>query len=263
MRSIDATTAVCGLFGHPVGHSLSPEMHNAAFAALGLPFVYVAHDVQPGNVRAAMEGIRVMGYRGLSVTIPHKVAALECVDEVEETAKIIGCINTVVNNDGHLIGSNSDGRGRSPHCVMRAQIRREPHVDTRFWRCRSGYRSDHRPEAPPEKISLLGVQQEELALLARDVQDKGSSHVSSAELTPDVLRQEVELADILLHCSPVGMHPNEGHSLVPAELLGDGLAVFDAVYNPRAHQADSRRGERRLQDNPRHGDVLGTGIRSI
>lgn len=111
MQSIDAKTKVCGIFGHPVGHSLSPEIHNAAFAALELPFVYVAHDVEPGNVLRAMEGICAMGYRGLSVTIPHKVTALECVDEVDETARIIGCINTVVNDQGRLYGSNSDGLG--------------------------------------------------------------------------------------------------------------------------------------------------------
>jgi shikimate dehydrogenase len=88
-------------------------------------------------------------------------------------------------------------------------------------------------EAPPESIALLGVEDEEMALLARDVQQKGDSHVTSARLTPETLREELELADILLHCSPIGMHPNEDQSLVPPELLGEGLAVFDAVYNPR------------------------------
>ena len=88
-------------------------------------------------------------------------------------------------------------------------------------------------EGPPENISLLGVDEEELGLLAQDVQRKGKSHVTSAKLTPDTLREELELADILLHCSPIGMHPNEDQSLVPPELLGEGLAVFDAVYNPR------------------------------
>ncbi len=111
MQSIDAKTKVCGIFGHPVGHSLSPEIHNAAFAAGHLPFVYVAHDVEPGNVLRALDGIRVMGYRGLSITIPHKVTALEAMDEVDETARIIGCINTVVHEDGKLYGSNSDGLG--------------------------------------------------------------------------------------------------------------------------------------------------------
>jgi shikimate dehydrogenase len=234
MQTIDAKTAVCGVFGHPVGHSLSPEMHNAAFAALNLPFVYVAHDVAPGQVLRAMEGIRAMGYRGLSITIPHKVTALECVDEVDETARIIGCINTVVNDEGKLYGSNSDGLGA-------LTALRDAGADpegSRTLVLGSGGAARAiavtiSREAPPESISLLGVEKDELQLLARDVQEKGQSHVNAAQLTPKSLREELELADILLHCSPIGMHPHEEQSLVPAELLGEGLAVFDAVYNPR------------------------------
>ena len=111
MPNINAKTNVCAIFGHPVGHSLSPELHNTAFDALDLPFVYVAHDVQPGNVAKALDGIRVMGYRGLSVTIPHKIEAMQGVDHVHEIARGIGCINTVVNDNGRLVGYNSDGLG--------------------------------------------------------------------------------------------------------------------------------------------------------
>ena len=109
MPRIDAKTKICGLFGHPGRAFRSPPMHNAAFEALGLPFVYVAHDVQPGQVAKALEGIRALGYRGLSVTIPHKVEAMQGVDEVDGTARGIGCINTVVNDNGRLLGFNSDG----------------------------------------------------------------------------------------------------------------------------------------------------------
>ncbi len=234
MPTIDAKTNVCAVFGHPVGHSLSPEMHNAAFETLHLPFVYVAHDVEPGHVLRALDGIRVMGYRGLSVTIPHKVAALEGMDDVDETARIIGCINTVVNDHGRLHGYNSDGLGA-------LAALREAGADpegSRTLVLGSGGAARAiavtiSRQAPPESMTLLGVDKQELTLLAHDVQEKGKSHVSCGELTPDSLRQEMELADILLHCSPVGMHPSSDRSLVPPQLLGEGLVVFDAVYNPR------------------------------
>src|SRR5512142_3407057 len=108
---LDAHTRTCAIFGHPVGHSLSPAIHNAAFAALGLNMVYVAHDIEPALLPAAMAGIRALGYRGLSITIPHKVAALALVDAVDDTARRIGCINTVVNESGVLKGLNTDGLG--------------------------------------------------------------------------------------------------------------------------------------------------------
>lgn len=111
MLNIEPHYRLCALFGHPVGHSLSPAIHNAAFAKLGLPYLYVACDIPPGGVPAAMEAIRTLNYRGLSVTIPHKIAALACMDEVDPTARGIGCINTVVNENGRLIGYNCDGRG--------------------------------------------------------------------------------------------------------------------------------------------------------
>lgn len=234
MQPIDAQTKVCGIFGHPVGHSLSPEIHNAAFAELQLPYVYVAHDVSPGNVLRAMEGVRAMGYRGLSVTIPHKVTAMECVDEVDETAQIIGCINTVVNEGGQLHGSNSDGLGA-------LTALRDAGADpegSRTLILGSGGAARAiavtiSRAAPPETLTLMGVDDDELKMLAEDVQRKGMSHVNVAKLAVDSLRKELESADILLQCSPVGMHPHENESLVPPELLGEGLVVFDAVYNPR------------------------------
>jgi shikimate dehydrogenase len=88
-------------------------------------------------------------------------------------------------------------------------------------------------EAPPERISILGVVMEELRQLVTDVKERGESAVSGEELTDDSLNRETSEADILLHCTPVGMHPNEGDSLVPRQLLREKMHVFDAVYNPR------------------------------
>ena len=237
MPPINAKTQVCAIFGHPVGHSLSPEIHNAAFQALGLPYVYVAHDVQPGCVVRALDGIRVLGYRGLSITIPHKVEALDGVDEVDETARIIGCINTVVNENGRLLGYNSDGRGA-------VNALRESGADPQGSRtvvvgsggaARAVAVTISR-EAPPEKLTILGIDDAELDRLATDVRHQGRSIVHHEHLNDDSLAKALADADLLLHCSPIGMHPHEGQSLVPAHLLRSSVAVFDAVYNPRRTQ---------------------------
>ena len=84
---------------------------NRAFRALGLPFVYLAFDVSPAELGTAVRGMRALGFRGWNVTIPHKVAVLEHLDEVEETAREIGAVNTVVAREGRLVGYNTDGEG--------------------------------------------------------------------------------------------------------------------------------------------------------
>ncbi|NOX55220.1 MAG: shikimate dehydrogenase [Planctomycetes bacterium] len=231
MPRIDAKTKVCAVIGHPIGHSLSPEMHNAAFEALELPYVYVAHDVEPGQVQAALEGIRALGYRGLSVTIPHKVEAMHAVDEVDETALGIGCINTVVNESGRLFGTNSDGLGA-------LGALRDAEADPEGRRVvilgsGGAIAITLAREAPPEHITILGIELDQLERLVADVRQRGRSDVKGEELTDESLRRVLADADLLLHCSPVGMHPNEGRSLVPPELLRPQLVVFDAVYNPR------------------------------
>lgn len=234
MPVIDANTSVCALFGHPVGHSLSPAMHNAAFEELRLPYVYVAHDVSPGCVARALDGVRVMGYRGLSVTIPHKVEAMQGVDRVDPVAQGIGCINTVVNQDGELIGYNSDGLG-ALNALRDAGVELR---DKRILMLGSGGAARAIAmtlvcEAPPERLSILGVQLDELGRLVADAGQRGSSAVQGGELDDRSLASEIAQADVLLHCSPIGMHPHEDRSLVLADLLRPELAVFDAVYNPR------------------------------
>ncbi len=110
VMDINAQTQLCGLLGNPVDHSLSPAIHNAAFRQLGLNFVYLAFPVQ--DLEGAIRGIRALGHiRGLSVTIPHKVAILPLLDSVGTTAKHIGSVNTIVKDRGMLVGSNTDASG--------------------------------------------------------------------------------------------------------------------------------------------------------
>jgi shikimate dehydrogenase len=234
MPHIDAKTKVCAVIGHPVGHSLSPELHNAAFEARQLPFVYVAHDILPGQVGQALEGMRAMGYRGVSVTIPHKVESMHCMDKIDETALGIGCINTVVNDGGFLRGFNSDGLGA-------LGALREAGADPQGKRVLIlGSGGAARAiavtlaiEAPPSQISILGIEQEQLSQLVADVEQRGKTAVEGAELTDTKLKSALAETDIVLQCSPIGMHPKEDETILPADLLRQDLVVFDVVYNPR------------------------------
>jgi len=99
------------LLGHPVAHSLSPAMHNAAFAALGLPHRYETRDVEPHRLADAVDALRSDDVLGANITIPHKEAALRLVDELADEARRIGAVNTVVRRSSRLVGDNTDGYG--------------------------------------------------------------------------------------------------------------------------------------------------------
>jgi len=234
MTRIDASFKVCALLGFPAHHSMGPSIHNTAFEELALPFVYVAHDVAPADLPAAMAGIRALGYRGLSITMPHKVAALDLVDEVDATARAIGCINTVVNDQGRLIGYNSDGQG-ALDALARAGI---AVAGRRVLVLGSGGAARAVAmtvalRGQPAALEILGVVEDELACLGRDIGEKSVTHVVARKLDETTLATAVEWAEVLLHCTPVGMLPETERTLVPRGLLRPDLAVFDAVYNPR------------------------------
>ena len=109
--SISGKTTVVGVIGDPVSHTLSPPMHNAAFSQLGIDWVYVPFHVRPEFVGAAVRSIPALGLKGFNVTVPHKVAVMEHLDEIDREAQLIGAVNTVVHERGRLIGYNTDGRG--------------------------------------------------------------------------------------------------------------------------------------------------------
>jgi len=111
MTGISGETKVTGIFGSPVAHSLSPAMHNAAFAALGLPFVYVPFHVADKELPAAVAAVRALQLAGVNVTVPHKEAVLSCLDRLDGSALSCDAVNTVVNQAGILIGYNTDTGG--------------------------------------------------------------------------------------------------------------------------------------------------------
>ena len=232
-RKIDAKTKVCAVIGNPVEHSLSPAIHNAAFEALGLDYVYVAFKVE--DIAPAIAGMRALGnFRGLSVTIPHKVSIMEHLDEIDDAARNTGSVNTVLNEDGILKGSSSDGPG-----ALKAL--RDCGADPAGKRvlvlgsggaARAITFTLATIEKPPE-ISMLGVIPDELDKLARDLKDKTSAPIESSSLNDESLRADASEAEIIIHCTPIGMHPKTDGTLVPMDLLRPEQVVFDIVYTPR------------------------------
>ncbi|MGM0651704.1 MAG: shikimate dehydrogenase [Bacillota bacterium] len=111
MLSINAQTKMCLLLGDPVDHSLSPLLHNTAYKALGMNYVYLASRVEEEMVGEAVSGLRALSAAGANVTSPHKEAVIPYLDSVTEEASSISSVNTIVNRNGHLDGSSTDGAG--------------------------------------------------------------------------------------------------------------------------------------------------------
>ena len=104
---ITGVTRILGVLGDPIGHTSSPAMHNAAIAAMGLDYAYVAFHVRPDALGSAIEGMRALQIAGLNVTVPHKQGVMAHLDEVSDEAVAIGAVNTVVNRQGRLVGYNT------------------------------------------------------------------------------------------------------------------------------------------------------------
>ena len=230
---INAHTKFCGVIGNPVEHSLSPAIHNAAFQKLGLNFVYLAFRVEV--IGDAIKGLRAMeNFGGASVTIPYKVAVVPYLDSVEPTARHIGAINTIVSSGGSLTGYNTDATGALRALREGAVILKGCHV------VMLGSGGAARAiafalgtETGIDRLTILGIDDQERTILARDLQSKTGMVVQESSLNESMLRKVLPHTHVLIHCTPMGMAPKVHESAVPMSLLHAGLTVMDIVYNPR------------------------------
>ena len=236
MRSIaeiSPSTQLCAVIGNPVAHSLSPAIHNRAFQELGLDFVYLAFRVE--NLGAALAGMRALeNFRGLSVTIPHKVEILGHLDEIAEVDQQIGSINTVVNEGGKLRGFGSDGPGaRQALLESGVEIAGQPVLVLGSGGAARAISFDLAHHAQPSALFVLGAIEAEVEALVRELKEKTGVAVSGELLTDASLERRLAESRLLIHATPIGMHPKQDQSLVPPEWLHPELAVMDIVYNPR------------------------------
>ena len=232
LRDITPATQFCAVIGNPIGHSLSPAIHNAAVAHLNLDFVYLACPVE--DVKSALTGMRaIRTFRGMSVTIPHKMEAMKHVDQIAEVDRSIGSINTIIHEGDQLIGLGTDGPAS-----LKALTDRNASPDDRnvlFLGAGGAARAiafTLARLAKPKQITLLDINDSLLRGLQRDLQTGTKVTIQAELMSEKTLAAAMATADIVLHCTSVGMHPKVDASLVPPALFRSGQVIFDIVYTP-------------------------------
>ncbi|GAB6094520.1 shikimate dehydrogenase [Desulfatiferula olefinivorans] len=216
--AINTKTCLYGVLGDPVSHSLSPLMHNTAFEAIGYNGVYLAFGVK--DPAGAVAGIRALGIRGASVTIPHKIRIMDYLDEIDEKARAIGAVNTIVNRDGHLFGYNSDCLGAMQALRDVTPIKGKTVVIAGAGGAARAIGFGILAEGG--KLTILNEIKEEGDALARDL---GVDCYPLAE-------HANHPCEIFINATPVGMTPDVSAMPVDLAFLRPGMTVMDIVYNP-------------------------------
>lgn len=226
---IKGSTNIVGLIGHPVEHSFSPPMHNAAFEALEMDYVYVAFDVDPLNLKSAIDGAKSLNIKGFNVTIPHKIEVMKHLDEIDEVAALIGAVNTIDFKD--MKGYNTDGIG-AVKAIEEVTSIKNKNVVVAGAGGASRAISFYIAKYGADSLTILNRNVEKADNLAKDVSNSNLINEVKSDSMSEI-NSHVTDADILIDTTPVGMHPNvDDEPIVLADNMHDDLVVFDAVYNP-------------------------------
>ena len=231
-RVISGKTRVCGIIGDPIGHSMSPAIHNAAFEKMGIDYLYVPFRVRKEELGKAIQGMRALNIRGLNVTIPHKVAVIPFLDELDDLTQRIGAVNTIVNDDGVLTGYNTDAGGFL-HALLEGGV--EPKGKNMVILGAGGVSraiSFILAQRGANLVILNRLLEFDWAEeLAHQISQVFKKEVKALKLDEENLAMVLEKADILVNATSVGMYPNIDETPVISNLLKPDLVV-DVVYNP-------------------------------
>ncbi len=218
-----AATTVVGVIGDPVEHSLSPLIHNTAFAALGLDWVSVGFSVPAGAAPGAVTGMRALGLAGLSVTMPHKSAVAGLVDECTPVAERLGAVNCLRWAEGRLVGDNTDGEG------FVASLRHEAGVDPEGLRCLVVGAGG---AARAVVLALAVARAAEVVVVNRTAERAASAAALAGGRGRVGDPAEAPGMDLVVEATPAGMAGSGVPSLVDGAALGSGQVVADLVYHP-------------------------------
>jgi shikimate dehydrogenase len=222
-----------GIIGHPVGHSLSPIMHNASFEALGIHATMQAYDIEPESLKDALESFGSLGFGGINVTIPHKQAIIPLLDFIDEEAGFIGAVNTVKFEGGKLQGFNTDSFGflqtleplrssieGSRFVVLGAggAARAVTYVLLRFFRT--------------SQIIVAARTSSGSRALVEHFKGFHGTKLATATLDDPHLARIMHDSEVIINATPVGMHPTTGQMVVGKAEFREGQTVIDLVYRP-------------------------------
>lgn len=231
---ISGYTQLIGLIATPIRHSISPKMHNAAFAKLGLDYAYLAFEIDPPQLEDTVKGLKAMGIRGFNVSMPYKTSIIDYLDELSPAATLCQAVNTVVNEDGKLIGHMTDGSG-----LIRAL--KDEGYDIRGKKI-TVVGCGGAGKAIQIQAALYGVA--ELAIFNRScekgeqvtnlINEQTTCKATFYELNnEDVLKEQLADSYLLINATSIGMADLEGESFINnLSALHSDLIVCDIIYNP-------------------------------
>jgi shikimate dehydrogenase len=229
-RTLDSHTILYGVFGDPIRHSKSPIMLNRAFQETGINAAYAAFHVHPDELRAAVHGIRALGFRGVNVTIPHKVEVMAYLDEIVEGARIVGAVNTIVNDKGKLVGYNTDGIGYVRSLKEETGISLQ---GKRILMLGAG-------GAARGVAYALAKEGADLIYIANRTHGRAvelaaiiSKFTDSVGISLDEIDSVMTEVDLIVNTTSAGMHPKVDELPMPTDSIGSRHLVSDLIYNPR------------------------------
>ena len=235
---INQQTKLYGVMGYPIGHSLSPILHNAAFRVCGINAVYLAFESR--DAERCLSGMRALGIKGMSITIPHKSKVIPLLDELDPLAKSIGAVNTIVNDSGRLVGHNTDAIGALRSIEEKVLL--------------SGMRCLLIGAGGAARAIGFILKDKGIALsVVNRSSDRGEALAGKLHC-PYIPLDEVgkHNADMIIQTTPVGMYPHVNQCPVPEQLFKKDMLVMDIIYNPLETQL--------LKEAKDHGCIVIDGL---
>ncbi len=228
---ITARTKILCVIGHPIKHSMSPIMHNAAIQDLGLDYLYIGFDVPSNKLKEAIKGLKTLNIQGINVTLPHKEKAIKFIDKVDEIAQKIGAINTIKNEDGFLIGRNTDAEG-AKKALLDAGCEITGKNVVLIGAGGAAKAISYSLASDTNKTTIINRSEDRAKKLVRELKSKMDLNIEFKKYSEIILKEEIINADILINATPVGMFSTIDISPVSKKALHRDLFVFDLIYNP-------------------------------